>query len=83
MQEMGTMNVCRLCESNNVKIIHKGTIDRADIDVMKCSHCGLVFLSKIETNDDFYTLGDMRKGIDFAKWRQITYGDDIRRFKFF
>ena len=77
------MKTCRLCSSNDIKRIHRGTRDRKDIDVLKCSGCGLVFLSKIETNDDFYASGDMRLGIDFAKWRKVTQVDDKRRFKYF
>ena len=31
-------------------MIHKGTRDREDIDVVKCQKCGVVFLSKVVTS---------------------------------
>lgn len=74
------MNRCRLCKKSDITIIHKGTRDRKDIDVLKCNQCGLVFLSKITTDDTFYTDSKMRTGIDFSKWRNNTFADDNRRF---
>lgn len=74
------MNTCRLCKGNDITLIHKGTRDRSDIDVLRCNDCGLVFLSKIATDDWFYTDSQMREKIDFDKWRENTSGDDGRRF---
>lgn len=36
---------CYLCKSTRARLIHKGTRDRPDIDVMRCLDCSLVFLS--------------------------------------
>lgn len=74
------MNHCKLCGSQNVEVIHNGTRDRADIDVLKCKNCGLVFLSKIVTDENFYSDSLMRKTIDFDKWRMNTQKDDNRRY---
>ena len=77
------MPICRLCGNSDIETIHKGTRDRKDVDVLKCSCCGLVFLSRILTNDEFYVAGDMRQDIDFTTWRNITHGDDLRRLNYF
>ena len=77
------MSICRLCGNSDIETIHKGTRDRKDVDVLKCSHCGLVFLSRITTSDEFYVAGDMRQNIDFLSWRTITREDDLRRFNYF
>lgn len=77
------MRHCRLCGETQVSVIHQGTRDRKDIDVLRCDSCGLVFLSKIETCGRFYADGAMREGIDFAQWRKNTYADDRRRFEYF
>ncbi|GHS96365.1 methyltransferase [Synergistales bacterium] len=78
------MRTCKLCHGNNISVIHKGTRDRKDIDVLRCDDCGLVFLSGIATDDsytDIYTDSQMRGRIEFVKWRENTYADDYRRFK--
>lgn len=77
------MNSCRLCKGNDITVIHKGTRDKSDIDVLKCNTCGFVFLSKIATDDKFYTDSQMRSEIDFNKWRENTFTDDSRRFSRF
>ena len=74
------MNTCRLCNGNAITLIHKGTRDRSDIDVLRCNDCGLVFLSKIATDDKFYMDSQMRVKIDFDKWRENKFIDDNRRF---
>lgn len=77
------MRQCRLCRGTEISVIHKGTRDRKDIDVLRCDSCGLVFLSKIETGGSFYADGEMREGIDFGQWRRNTYTDDKRRFDYY
>lgn len=74
------MGSCKLCGGTDISVIHKGTRDRQDIDVLKCNQCGLVFLSQIATDDLFYSDSKMHSGIDFAKWRDNTRVDDNRRF---
>ena len=76
---------CRLCDSDNVKIIHKGVRDNTSIDVLKCQSCGLVFLSSTShIADDFYQDGGMHSEEDtekrFMEWRKETYVDDKRRY---
>lgn len=73
-------NTCKLCGGKNIKLIHEGTRDRADINVLKCSECGFVFLSKVVVDDAFYSDSFMRKNIDFVNWRKNTYTDDNRRY---
>lgn len=75
------MNMCRLCNGKDITVIHKGTRDRADIDVLRCNACGLVFLSKITTDDKFYMDSQMHVETDFNKWRNNTFADDSRRFQ--
>lgn len=77
------MNTCKLCNGNNITLIHKGTRDRPDVDVLRCNDCGLVFLSKIATDDRFYMDSQMRIKVDFDKWRTNTFADDSRRFSRF
>lgn len=77
------MEICRLCRETEIDVIHRGTRDRDDIDVLRCRSCGFVFLSKIETSGAFYANGDMRRGTDFHQWKQNTYQDDRRRFEHF
>ncbi len=74
------MNRCKLCKKSDITVIHKGTRDRKDIDVLKCNQCGLVFLSRVVVDDTFYINSKMRKEIDFGKWRENTFVDDNRRF---
>lgn len=74
------MNRCRLCNGENFKIIHRGTRDNPDIDVLKCDACGLVFLSQNIADNRFYMDSQMHSGIDFDTWRNNTFADDKRRF---
>ena len=74
------MHMCRLCGGNDIAIIHKGTRDRQDIDVLRCNACGLVFLSEIATDEQFYSESQMRREINFEQWRKNTLPDDERRF---
>ena len=71
---------CRLCNASNISVIHKGTRDRSDIDVLKCNMCGLVFLSQIATDNRFYADSQMRSELNFGKWRENSFADDNRRF---
>ena len=74
-----TLNGCKLCGGGHIGVIHHGTRDRSDIDVLKCADCGFVFLSKVVTGDEFYVDSKMRTSMDFEQWRKITYIDDHRR----
>lgn len=77
------MHVCRLCGSRDIGLLHEGTRDRKEVNVLKCQNCGLVFLSKIESGGSFYADGNMHQGIDFSVWRENTRQDDFRRFEQF
>tara|TARA_E500000178_G_C17034389_1_gene762486 strand:- start:4209 stop:5069 length:861 start_codon:yes stop_codon:yes gene_type:complete len=47
---------CYLCHHTHPERIHSGTRDRADIDVLRCPACTLVYLSKTEhATLDLYT----------------------------
>lgn len=74
------MFTCRLCNGSDVSLIHKGTRDRSDVDVLKCNLCGLVFLSQVATDDSYYADGQMMPGVDFDRWRKNSFADDSRRF---
>lgn len=75
---------CVLCGSGNIKLIHEGVRDNPAIDVLRCSDCGLVFLSDMsQITDNFYQDGGMHTEQEseaaFAQWRENTFADDFRR----
>lgn len=74
-------NVCYLCKNENIDVLHKGTRDNADIDVLKCQNCGLVFLSTFShVNDELYEDSKMNSNdINIIQWREETKKDDERR----
>ena len=77
---------CKLCGSEKYSIIHRGVRDDENIDVLKCSSCGLVSLSKrSQINDNFYEVGSMHDDADasFDDWRNETEIDDLRRCNYF
>ena len=48
-------NDCYLCYSKDIKVIHNGTRDNPNIDVMECCNCKLVFLSSFDhIKDEIY-----------------------------
>ena len=73
---------CYNCKSSNCKIIHKGTRDNSNIDVLCCKECGLVFLSdNTHISENFYEEGGMLAGkINLENWIRNTEPDDKRRF---
>lgn len=73
---------CYLCGNTELKIIHKGTRDRKDLDVLKCPKCGLVCLSSFDhINNNFYEDSGMHQNndIELMHWRERTKEDDERR----
>ena len=82
------LSKCYLCASKSHKIIHKGVRGGADINVLKCDSCGLVWLDKFVTDydDNFYEESGMWKsdGIeeDILQTRIEAEPDDHRRFEF-
>lgn len=74
---------CHLCNSENIGLIHKGTRDNQEIDVLKCGECGLVFLSSFDhIHNGFYEKSQMRDHIrDRLAWRQSMSKDNQRRYE--
>ena len=74
---------CYNCGCTDYKIMHKGVRDNADIDVLQCKKCGLVFLSdNSHIGPDFYENGGMIAGYSLESWINNTKIDDKRRFLF-
>lgn len=77
---------CYLCGSHSSVVLHKGTRGGYnDINVLKCSNCGLVRLSKVmDDAEDFYKHSGMRNGVRncIGSLRVETEQDDVRRYRF-
>jgi len=73
---------CYLCGGVSFECVHSGVRDHKNIDVLKCTKCGLVFLSSFaHVVDDYYTSGKMH---DWNKekwddWVNASEKDDLRR----
>lgn len=76
---------CNLCGSKNIKVLHEGTRDNKEIDVLKCDECGLVFLSSFtQVSNEYYEdshMHDNEEEDSFEDWVAITQEDDNRREK--
>lgn len=73
---------CPICNNQNIKILKNGVRDNKNIDVLKCSKCGIEFLSDFsQASAEFYKNGSMHSKIDTKLWLEKTSIDDIRRFK--
>lgn len=87
------MMQCKLCGSDDLVCIHRGTRDVPELNVMKCAQCGLVQLDNIQYNTDSnYSEGGMLKNtysvtsdencdISWDIWLKETEQDDIRRYQ--
>ena len=74
---------CRLCNSNKIKLIKHGVRDNENIDVFKCSNCGLEFLSQtVQADEKFYAEGKMHSFYGLDNWLEQTKVDDIRRTEY-
>lgn len=82
--------ICRMCGSETI-LFHKGTRDRADVDVLKCPNCGLLQLSTKTVDDSMYENGEMLKEqyvgvtdvvgeMNWDTWIAETKKDDNRRY---
>lgn len=75
---------CPICNNVGIKLIHKGTRDRKDVDVYECAECGTKFLSVLESGD--YANGFMH-GTPSMTEEEIQHSlqslayDDQRRFE--
>lgn len=84
---------CILCGNEEFECIHRGTRDVSNINVMKCSRCGMVQLDNYQYNTDCnYSEGGMLKNtysvtsdevgdIPWDIWLKETEQDDIRRYE--
>lgn len=84
-------NKCPLCESEKVRVIHKGVRDNPETIVYRCEECGMVFLGNIDDNSESnYENSDMHKAqydistdkiedTTWDKWLEETQIDDDRR----
>jgi len=75
------MSICLLCNDENYKVRHHRVRDKADIQVLECINCGLVYLSRLDhISDDFYEQSGMLNGkVDLDNYRKQTKKDDLRR----
>lgn len=74
-------NQCRLCGSRSIELIHNGTRDNPDINVLKCTKCGLVFLSDFEQiHNGYYENSKMRPNFNRKReWNESVLNDNLRR----
>ena len=72
---------CYLCGGHETTVEAPRTRDRADVQVLRCRGCGLVFLSTAaHITPDFYENLGMHQGqSNLAAWREETAPDDERR----
>lgn len=76
------MSSCYLCGGKSSVCIHSGVRDIEEIGVLRCSNCGLVFLSSFDhLTDDFYESGKMHdwNREKWDDWLKETEKDDYRR----
>lgn len=77
---------CYLCGSRDYSIIHKGTRDNPNVDVLECKNCGLTKLSHfIDNTDLYYENSGMRNDDMESTLKEIRISasaDDERRYKF-
>lgn len=51
---------CYICNNDRFETIHRGTRDIPDLNVLRCSHCRLVFLESFDhISNSFYSEGEM------------------------
>jgi 2-polyprenyl-3-methyl-5-hydroxy-6-metoxy-1,4-benzoquinol methylase len=78
---------CYLCEGTQISV-HAETVFKApNLIVLKCSSCGLIFLSSHEhINEDYYQDSGMHQDdtdlFEIESWLKDTERDDERRYQF-
>lgn len=56
------LTMCRLCGNTELKLFHKGVRDNKDIDILKCSECGMLQTSNVNTEiTEYYESGNMHQ----------------------
>ncbi len=75
--------ICYLCKSRRIEQIADAVRDRADIRVLRCAGCGLIFLSSFaHISKNFYEDSRIHeKPLAMRSWIRITEKDDERRFQ--
>lgn len=76
---------CYLCKSRKISLLHPRCRDAVNVQVLRCDHCGLVFLDNIEkVTEEFYENSGMYEfaPIDRAKLIAEEREDTDRRVAF-
>ena len=82
---------CHICSCEETITVCSSTRDISEINVLKCTSCGTVFLDSFEHIDDtFYEKSGMRLSTanqsfsaayeSLSEWRESSRDDDLRRF---
>ncbi len=75
---------CYICKNTNFIEVQGKVRDIPQIPILKCTKCGLVFLSCFEHIDDkYYENSKMLKGMTIDKFSEETQRDDKRRHDYF
>ncbi|MEW6614441.1 MAG: class I SAM-dependent methyltransferase [Thermodesulfobacteriota bacterium] len=79
------MHTCYLCQGKNFKKRTGRVRDNPNLEIIKCTYCGLVFLSSFShIKEEFYESSGMHEGdIDIETLIREAKWDDERRFDFF
>ena len=83
---MHVIDRCPLCSGRRFCIRPGSVRDRADLQILECQDCGLVFLSSRDhITEDFYKNAGMHGSAlpSVKEWLQETEEDDERRFRQF
>lgn len=84
---------CLICGNNQFDCIHYGTRDISDINVMKCTECGMVLLDNTTYNtkdkygggvmleNAYRAVTDSTEQIKWEDWIEDTRQDDNRRYE--
>lgn len=73
--------ICYICNSEKIRIKHKGVRDNPNINVKESQSCGLVSLdSFLHISDSFYEDSQMQaSAVSIDEWLNQTKNDDSRR----
>jgi len=82
---MSNQEKCYLC--GNSRFVQKpGSVrDNAELKILECTSCGLVFLSSFaHIKDNFYENSKMHgdESLDIEAWIRETEWDDLRRYRY-
>lgn len=78
------MAKCIVCDGHEFTVIHHGTRDIHDMDVLKCNNCGMVRLASFDHIKDYYENSEMRQNkIINSMAIDERIKNDVRRSSFF